>query len=89
MFQTLGEDDHPVLNPTHGIVMLADDGTFYNDDTDRLMAVEHSSLNEYAVYDLSGRKISSSPSIPHSSLKRKGVHIIRMSNGTTRKIVKK
>ena len=79
-FQTLGEDDHPVLNPTHGIVLLADDGTFYNDDTDRLMAVEHSSLNEYAVYDLSGRKVSNIQG-------KKGIHIIRTREGKVYKVL--
>jgi hypothetical protein len=39
------------------------------------------------VYDLSGRKIDSSLFTLHSSLKRKGINIIRMSDGTTRKVL--
>ena len=37
-FQTIGEDDHPVLNPDHGIVKLAEDGTYFNEETGTLVA---------------------------------------------------
>jgi hypothetical protein len=40
-----------------------------------------------AVYDLSGRKIDSSFFTFHSSFKRKGINIIRMSDGASRKVL--
>ena len=78
-FQTLGKDDHPVLDPTHAIVLLAENGTYYNDDTDALNAIPHSPLaSGYSVYDLQGRRINKP---------QKGIHIIRMGNGKSFKKV--
>ena len=75
-FQTLGEDSHPVLDPTHALVLLADDGTFYNEDTDGIGNVNgNGNINNGAIYDLSGRRIN-------AQLK-KGIYII---NG--KKVVK-
>ena len=61
-YQTLGEDDHPVLDPTHGKVQLADDGTFYNDNTDGIIGEKQIRKNNTfagpAIYDLSGRRLA-------------------------------
>ena len=77
-YQTLGEDDHPVLDPTHGKVLHDGNGKYYNDDTDGLIAMKHSlqdpgvgrtSLSDaHPVYDLSGRRINVQP--------RKGLYIV-------------
>ena len=44
-------------------------------------------IHNEEVYDLSGRKIDSSFFTLHSSFKRKGINIIRMSDGTIRKVL--
>ena len=82
-FQTLGKDDYPVLNNSHAQVLLASDGTFFNEDVDGLMAMKPEAWNKAsAVYDLTGRKVD-------SSLKRKGIRIIRTTDGKTYKILVK
>ena len=78
-FQTIGKDDHPVLDPTHGIVLMADDGTFFNEDTDGIVSIDNGQLiidnSAGAVYDLSGRKINSKFKIQNSKLP-KGIYIV-------------
>lgn len=61
-YQTLGKDDHPVLDPTHAIVLLADDGTYCNEDTDGIISEKGIAKSEKftgIVYDLSGRRVNS------------------------------
>ena len=83
--QTLGEDDHPVLDATHGIVMLAADGTYYSENPDGIKDIEHSPLNiehsAEAWYDLSGRQIVNGKS-------SRGIRIIRKNDGTIRKVLR-
>ncbi len=77
-FQTIGKDDHPVLDPTHGIVLLADDGTFFNEDTDGIASINNEQLtmnNGSAVYDLSGRKMFNVQCSTFNGLK-KGIYIV-------------
>lgn len=77
-FQTIGKDDHPVLDPTHGIVLLADDGTFFNEDTDGIASINNEQLtmkNGSAVYDLSGRKMFNVHCSTFNGLK-KGIYIV-------------
>ena len=74
--------------------MPADDITVYGkarEIIDRLGNEELRVKNEEfaaATYDLSGRKIDSSFFILHSSFKRKGLTIIRMSDGTVKKVLR-
>ncbi len=74
--------------------MPADDITVYGkarEIIDRLGNEELRVKNEEfaaATYDLSGRKIDSSLFILHSSFKRKGLTIIRMSDGTVKKVLR-
>ena len=61
-YQTLGVDDHPVLDPTHAIVLLADDGTYYNEDTDGIISAKGIAKTEKfanTIFDMSGRRINS------------------------------
>lgn len=84
-FQTLGEDDHPVLNNSHAEVLLADDGTFFNEDTDGITDMKPETWNTAsAVYDLSGRRISAGA----NSSPKSGVRIIRTRNGRTYKVIR-
>ncbi|MBR6032920.1 MAG: CotH kinase family protein [Bacteroidaceae bacterium] len=89
-YQTLGEDDHPVLDSTHGVVMLADDGTYYN-DPDRAKEIQNSGFANRdkgnAIYNLAGQQIVNSK-LSNGKFPR-GIHIIRMSDGTTKKVVMK
>ena len=92
-FQTLGKDGYPVLNSSHAQVLLADDGTFFNEDVDGLIAMKPKSWNtSSAVYDLSGRRISAAAT-PNSQLStvnlKKGLHIIRTTDGKTYKVLVK
>ena len=70
-YQTLGVDDHPVLDATHAKVLLADDGTYYNEDDPNGIGeldnwiigqsnnCEIVKSSNRQIYDLSGRKWSS------------------------------
>jgi hypothetical protein len=92
-FQTLGKDGYPVLNSSHAQVLLADDGTFFNEDVDGLIAMKPKSWNtSSAVYDLSGRRISAAATL-NSQLStvnlKKGLHIIRATDGKTYKVLVK
>ena len=77
-FQTLGQDDYPVLNATHFEVLLADDGTYYNEDPDILTAPFWA--KEYVSYSIMG--------IPTAG-KEKGIRIIRTRDDRTYKVLKK
>ena len=73
VYQTLGIDLHPVLDATHAEVLLADDGTFYNDGGDPLSLRQMASRSgsrkvrlrngqivvwaDGKCYDLSGRRL--------------------------------
>ncbi len=80
--QTLGEDDHPVLDATHGFVMLDDDGTYYNDaDPTGICNQEWSMANgQWPIVNLAGQRIMKSS---------KGIQIIRTSGGKTFKVLVK
>ena len=85
-FQTLGEDDHPVLDPDHGIVRLAEDGTYFNEDTGTgIMAKDEGQSVKDNVFNLAGQHIQSGKS--SGSKLQRGIHIIRSSNGKARKVV--
>ena len=57
------------------------------DVVDGIRSIHNSqfTIHNEEVYDLSGRKINSSLFTLHSSLKKKGVYIIRTKDGTTKK----
>ena len=54
-YQNLGEDLHPVFDPTHGIVVKNEDGS-YTTGLEAVIASETNTQNK--VYDLQGRSIS-------------------------------
>ena len=57
-YQTLCDDDHPVLNATHSKVLLADDGTYYNEDnSDGLNVMAEERRTAEVVFNLSGQQI--------------------------------
>ena len=57
-YQTLCDDDHPVLNATHSKVLLADDGTYYNEDnSDGLNVMAEEGRTAEDVFNLSGQQI--------------------------------
>ena len=57
-YQTLGVDDHPVLDSTHGEVKLADDGTYYNEiDIDGIKMVDAVRSPMAGVFNLAGQRI--------------------------------
>ena len=57
-YQTLGVDPYPVLDPTHKVVLKADDGTYYN-EADGIVEVTtgENVRKKNVIYDLSGRRI--------------------------------
>lgn len=78
-YQTLGVDGHPVLDSTHGEVKLADDGTYYNEDQDGIREIADGGWKTKEVYNLAGQRIVNAK-LPM------GIHIIRTSDGKTRKV---
>ena len=57
-YQTLGVDDHPVLDSTHSEVKLAEDGTYYNEfDIDGIKLVNAERNTMAGVYNLAGQRI--------------------------------
>ena len=80
-YQTLGEDDHPVLDPSHGKVYLADDGSYYNEGGDGLQACEYNMQSQASEsYSIMGVRMSKS---------QKGIHIIRTRDGKVYKVLVK
>ncbi|MBQ8454644.1 MAG: CotH kinase family protein [Bacteroidaceae bacterium] len=76
-YQTIGVDDHPVLDSTHGIVLLSDDGTFCNDpDGIQQIAGGNGYLSE--SYSVMGIRMDKA---------QKGIHIFRSADGTARKVL--
>ena len=73
--------------------MPAKDITIYGkarEIIDGIISIDNGQLiidNSTSVYDLTGRKIDSSFLTLHSSFKGKGINIIRMSDGTSRKVL--
>ena len=67
-YQTLGEDEYPVLNPTHSIVIRNDDGTFGNETG--ITEIPDGKRVNGEWYDLSGRKVNVNGNLP------KGIYII-------------
>ena len=60
-YQTLGEDRHPTLFPSHGIVMKNEDGGYGNLDGVNLPSASSRGrgvTSASGVYDLSGRRIA-------------------------------
>ena len=58
-YQNIGEDEHPVFDPTHKKVVKNEDGSFIN--ATGIESIQNSKFNNQiddAIYDLSGRKIS-------------------------------
>lgn len=80
-FQTLGEDAHPVLDKTHKVVFF--DGKEYVNEpvTDAIDSVKGTAgADVESIWTLSGVR---------SQTLRKGVNVVRMTDGTVRKILVK
>lgn len=59
-FQTLGEDETPVLAPAHAIVIKNEDGTYSNKTGDAIDIVDmEQRMSVVNVYDMNGRQIRS------------------------------
>lgn len=59
-YQTIGLDDYPIFDTSHAEVLLAEDGTYYNEDLDGIETIQNSKFKiQDAVYDLSGRRVNS------------------------------
>ena len=84
--QNLGIDPFPVPDSGHNSVYLWMDGTYHNDEEDKIAEIKNQNTKnqneDNAIFDLNGRKLNYTPSILNSQLKR-GVYI---HNG--KKIVK-
>ena len=76
-YQTIGTDEHPVLDNTHGIVILKD-GQYVNGEESTIATVSVNKNCE-GTYTLSGTRVSSA---------HRGLMIIRQNDGTVKKILK-
>ena len=74
-YQTLGTDMHPVLDATHGVVVK--DGDNYVNETEGITPASSTNATIESVYSVSGVR---QQQMGH------GVNIVRMSDGTVRKI---
>ena len=77
-YQTLGEDVHPVFDPTHKKVVKNEDGS-YGNITGIEQPTASPSLMSGEVYDLSGRKVSLTPGpspVGEGRKLPKGIYII-------------
>ena len=80
-FQTLGDDDHPVLDNTHKVVYSDGKGNYSNNESDGIESVAAKTANFQGCYDLQGR---------HLTTTVKGqINIVRMSDGSVRKVMVK
>ncbi len=77
-YQTLGADLHPVLDASHGVVALQD-GQYVN-VSDGIKQTETARNTDAAVYSLSGVR---------QQQMRHGINIVRMSDGTVKKVLVK
>ncbi len=77
-YQTLGQDNHPVFDATHSRVLLASDGSYYNEGN--LVELIPSPAGQYQDYSLQGTRISRN---------QRGIHIVRTSSGKTYKVLVK
>ena len=90
-YQTLESDPYPVLDNTHKIVLVREDGTYYNLDGSGIQAVPAAIATTAGVgiYDLQGRLVRTAVSAD-SALKGlpAGIYVVR--NGSqARKVLKK
>ena len=74
-YQTLGTDMHPVLDATHGVVVK--DGDNYVNETEGITPASSTNATIESVYSVSGVR---QQQMGH------GVNIVRMSDGSVRKI---
>ncbi len=74
-YQTLGTDMHPVLDATHGVVVK--DGDNYVNETEGITPATSTNATIESVYSVSGVR---QQQMGH------GVNIVRMSDGSVRKI---
>ena len=80
-YQTLGEDTHPVLNAEHKVVYRDGEGNYSNNELDGIESVTAKTANFQGCYDLQGR---------HLTTAVKGqINIVRMADGTVRKVMVK
>ncbi len=77
-YQTLGTDLHPVLDPSHGVVILQD-GQYVN-ASDGINVITARGNNPVEVYSLGG--------VRQQQL-RHGINIVRQSDGTVKKVLVK
>lgn len=75
-YQTLGEDNHPVLDATHAKVLLDDDGFYINEEDPTLIEPLWAETRD--SYSIMGIPMSKS---------HKGIHIVRTSNGSSYKVL--
>lgn len=82
-YQTLGEDEHPVLDKSH-LRVVYQNGQYVNSSS--ATAIENVEIrtknaeSQCGIFDLQGRRISG---------EQKGVQIVRLSDGTTRTVIVK
>ena len=77
-YQTLGEDDHPVLDGTHAKVMLASDGTYLNEDDDTFIVPLRA--EGHVSYSIAGFPVDKP---------QRGLRIVRTSDGRSYKVLHK
>ena len=79
-YQTLGSDEHPVFDPTHGVV-IKDGENYVNEGTEGIETVAKVSTNaEAAVFSVSG--------VRQQQLSR-GINIVRQTDGKVVKVLKR
>ena len=79
-YQTLGSDEHPVFDPTHGVV-IKDGENYVNEGTEGIETIAKAATNaEAAVFSVSG--------VRQQQLSR-GINIVRQTDGKVVKVLKR
>lgn len=88
-YQTLGTDEHPVLDSTHKVVVKKDDGTYANDAADGVATVAAALGQTVSVYDVQGRLIrSAQPAAQALKGLPQGMYILRGTSSSRKVMVK-
>ena len=75
-FQTLGTDSHPVLDASH--LKVVKEGDNYINQSEGITTAQNGTQTQEAVYDISGARLQ---------YMQRGINIVRMSDGTVKKVL--
>ena len=79
-YQTLGKDNYPIFDPTHGIVYYNETNNLYTNQALTGIAEIMADQNVAGIYSIDGKRLSRP---------QRGLNIIRMKDGTVKRVMVK